>query len=128
MKKDIEQIKSIEKEQFDVLYQISKTLNSVTLQENLFDETLDIIIRILNAERALFVKYEEAENKFEIVTARNINKESIKDLSAFSSGILQRVIDKKKPCIYHDVQNEPGISQFKSVLIHNIKSVYYEHK
>ena len=123
MKKDIEQIKSIEKEQFDVLYQISKTLNSVTLQENLFDETLDIIIRILNAERALFVKYEEAENKFEIVTARNINKESIKDLSAFSSGILQRVIDKKKPCIYHDVQNEPGISQFKSVLIHNIKSV-----
>jgi len=123
LKKDIEQIKSIEKEQFDVLYQISKTLNSVTLQENLFDETLDIIIRILNAERALFVKYEEAENKFEIVTARNINKESIKDLSAFSSGILQRVIDKKKPCIYHDVQNEPGISQFKSVLIHNIKSV-----
>lgn len=123
MKKDIEQIKSIEKEQFDVLYQISKTLNSVTLQENLFDETLDIIIRILNAERALFVKYEEAENKFEIVIARNINKESIKDLSAFSSGILQRVIDKKKPCIYHDVQNEPGISQFKSVLIHNIKSV-----
>ena len=87
MNKDIEQIKSIEKEQFDVLYQISKTLNSVTLQENLFDETLDIIIRILNAERALFVKYEEAENKFEIVTARNINKESIKDLSAFSSGI-----------------------------------------
>jgi len=123
LKKDIEQIKSIEKEQFDVLYMISKTLNSVIYQENLFDESLDIIIKILNAERALFVKYEQTDNKFSIVTARNINKESITDLSSFSSGILQKVIETKKPCIYHDVQNEPGISQFKSVLIHNIKSV-----
>jgi GAF domain-containing protein len=106
-----------------VLYSISKALNSVTYEENLFDETIDLIIKILNAERALFVKYEKEAGTFKIVTARNINKESISDLSSFSSGILQRVIETKKPCIYHDVQNEPGISQFNSVLIHNIKSV-----
>jgi len=123
LKKEIDQIRLIDKEQFDVLYSISKALNSVTYEENLFDETIDLIIKILSAERALFVKYEKEAGTFKIVTARNINKESISDLSSFSSGILQRVIETKKPCIYHDVQNEPGISQFNSVLIHNIKSV-----
>lgn len=123
MEKEIEQIKSIEKEQFEVLYQITKSLNNVIYEKSLFEETLDIIIRILNAERALFAKYNESDYKFTIVAARNIQQETITDLSTFSSGILQKVIESKRPCIYHDVQNEPGLSQLRSVLIHSIKSV-----
>ncbi len=119
----INNVKNLGREQFDILYQISKTLNSAVYKKNLFEETLDIIIKVLDAERALFVKYDESTKQFNIVAARNVNKESIEDLSAFSSGILQKVITEKKPFIYHDVQNEPGLSQFNSVLIHKIKSV-----
>src|SRR5690606_2764313 len=35
----------------------------------------------------------------------------------------QRVIETKQPSLYHDVQNDPLVSQFESIQIHNIKSV-----
>ena len=38
-------------------------------------------------------------------------------------GILKKVIDTKEPCLYHDVQSDPNLSQFESIQLHNIKSV-----
>lgn len=114
---------SIGKEKFDILYQISKRLNSSSLQENLIDNALDLIIEVIDAERAVFAKYESENDDFTIVAARNIQKETIKDLSEFSSGILQKVINEKQPCLYHDVLSDPNVSQFQSLQIHNIKSV-----
>ena len=118
-----EKIKLITKEQFNSLYQISQVLNSVILEDSLIEETLDLIIKVINAERGLFVKYDNESNKFNIIAARNIQQENIDDLSVFSSGVLQKVIDKKEPCLYHDVQSDPNVSQFKSIQLHNIKSI-----
>ncbi|NOY58822.1 MAG: GAF domain-containing protein [Calditrichaeota bacterium] len=108
-------------EQFDALYRISRLLNSATYQETLVRDALDLAIGVLNAERGLFANYEDG--RFSIVTARNIDRKDIRDLSEFSSGILNQVISKKKPCLYHDVQSDPSVSQFTSVQIHNIKSI-----
>ena len=116
-------IRLINKEQFETLYQISQALNSVSYEDSLIGETLDLIIKVLNAERGLFVKYNETDGEFSIIGARNIQKEDISDLSVFSSGVLQKVIEKGEPCLYHDVQNDPSVSQFKSIQIHNIKSI-----
>ncbi|MHB1686603.1 MAG: sigma-54 interaction domain-containing protein [Ignavibacteriaceae bacterium] len=118
-----EKIRLIDKEQFETLYQISQTLNSAVYQDTLIGETLDLIIKVINAERGLFVRYNEEENKFSIIAARNVQQENIVSLSDFSSGILQKVIERKEPCLYHDVPNNPDISQFKSIQIHNIKSI-----
>jgi Nif-specific regulatory protein len=116
-------IKQISKEQFETLYSISKRLNSAHYETALITETLDLIVKVLNAERGLFAKYNPKENNFVIIAARNIEKEDINDLSSFSSGILQKVIEKKRPILYHDVQNDPNVSQFLSIQIHNIKSI-----
>ncbi|MCX8056485.1 MAG: sigma 54-interacting transcriptional regulator [Ignavibacteria bacterium] len=123
MKEEIKKIKSLSKDQFELLYQISKRLNSLHYEEGLIEETLDLIINVVDAERGLFAKYNEAKKEFEIIAARNLMKESIQDLTSFSSGILQKVVESKKPCLYHDVQSDPTISQFDSVQIHKIKSV-----
>ncbi len=119
----IENIRLITKEQFETLYQISQTLNSAVYENTLIEETLDLIIKVINAERGLFVKYTEDNQKFVIIAARNIEQENINDISTFSSGILQQVIEKKEPMLYHDVQSDPNVSQFESIQIHNIKSV-----
>jgi len=118
-----EKIRLIDKEQFETLYQISRILNSAVYQDTLISDTLDLIIKVINAERGLFVKYNDETNDFTIVAARNIQQENIKDLSVFSSGIIQKVIERREPCLYHDVQSDPNISQFKSIQIHNIKSI-----
>jgi len=119
----IENIKQIGKEQFETLYKISQALNSATYQDSLIKETLDVIIRVLHADRGLFVKYETDCNKFSIIGARNMEQQSIEDISVFSSTILQKVIERGEPVLYHDVQNDPSISQFESIQIHNIKSI-----
>ncbi|HSP87676.1 MAG TPA: sigma 54-interacting transcriptional regulator [Ignavibacteriaceae bacterium] len=119
----IEKIRLISKEQFDTLYRISRILNSVNYTETLIVETLDLVIEVVNAERGLFVQYDDIQRKFSIIAARNIQKENIEDVSAFSSGILQKVIDTNQPCLYHDVQSDPSVSQFQSIQLQNIKSI-----
>jgi len=119
----IQKLASIHKEQFDTLYQISQLLNASDLQEHLISDALDLVVRVLNAERALFAQCEMEMDQFRIIAARNVEQKDISDLSEFSSGILKKVIATKQPCLYHDVQSDPNISQFESVQIHKIKSV-----
>jgi Nif-specific regulatory protein len=122
-KDTIEKIRLISKEQFDTLYRISQILNAVNYTDTLIIETLDLVIEVVNAERGLFVQYDDLRRKFNIIAARNVQRENIVDLTAFSSGILQKVIDTQQPCLYHDVQSDPNVSQFQSVQLQNIKSV-----
>ena len=69
-------IKGFNAEQFDALYQISELLNAVTLQDNLVEKALDIVIDNLKAERGLFVQYNE-DSSFSIVGARNIGQQNV---------------------------------------------------
>ncbi|MDR3609252.1 MAG: sigma 54-interacting transcriptional regulator [Ignavibacteriaceae bacterium] len=123
IREQIKSIRNLTKEQFEALQLISQKLNTAVYKDSLIEETLDWVINIINAERGLFVRYDESKGDFSIITARNINNENITDLSEFSSGILKRVIEKKEPLIFYDVQNEPSLSQFESILIKKIKSV-----
>lgn len=119
----VNQIKNLTKDQFEALFQISKTLNNAIYAESLIEQALDWVINIINAERGLFVRYKESENEFSIIAARHINKESIKNIKEFSSGILLEVIKRKSSLLYHDAQSDPRISQYESITIKGIKSV-----
>jgi len=123
IKEYIKNIKNLTKEQFDALNIISLRLNAEVYEDALIAETLDWVIDIINAERGLFVKYNSESNDFSIIAARNVNSQSITDISEFSSGILKNVMESKKPLVFHDVQNDPNLSQFESVLLTRIKSV-----
>ena len=90
LKDQIKSIRNLTKEQFEALQLISQKLNTAVYKDSLIEETLDWMIDIINAERALFVRYDESDESFSIISARNINKEKITDISEFSSGILKR--------------------------------------
>ena len=116
-------IRELESNQFDVLYEITKILNSTNVTDSLIEKSLDLVIDTICAERGLFVRYDPENEEFKIIAGRNIEQEKIEDLSEFSSGILQKVIQKKEASIYHDVQSDPDLSQFESVQLQQIKSV-----
>jgi Nif-specific regulatory protein len=116
-------LREIKREQFEVLYKISTMLNTAVYQESLIEQTLDLVLQYLQAERGLFARYNQEMNSFNIIVARNVQQDSITDLQTFSSGILRQVVSKRQACLYHDVQGDPNISQFASVQLHNIKSV-----
>ncbi len=120
---NIRYIKELTKEQFEELLRISELLNTASYAESLMEEALDWVIHVINAERGVFVKYLESENSFSIISARNVNKESIGNIAEFSSGVLQQVVNTKKPLLYHDAQSNPNVSQFMSIQLRKIKSV-----
>lgn len=122
-KENINHIKNLSKDEFESLYEFTQILNSATRQDLLIEDAIDIVINVINAERGLFVKYDEENDNFSIISARKISNETITDLHEFSSGILQKVIKEKKPLLYHDVMSDPHLSQFESVQIQRIKSV-----
>lgn len=120
---NINELKKLTNEQYEALNYLSQTLNSPLQEESLIEKVVDILIEVTNAERGLFAKYDNETFHFSIVSARNINKENISDLSTFSQSVLQQVVNKNKPILYHDVQSNPKLSQFESVQLHNIKSM-----
>ncbi|MFC2134143.1 sigma-54 interaction domain-containing protein [Bacteroidota bacterium] len=123
LKQQISQFNDFTEEQFEALYKITETLNRSEHHESLVENALDIVIDIVDAERGLFAKYNSEEKNFKIITARNIEKKSIEDLSEFSSGVLNQLVKNKKPMLYHDAQSDPKLSQYESVQLQNIKSV-----
>ncbi len=116
-------LREIKREQFEVLYKISAMLNTTSYQESLIEQTLDLVIQYLQAERGLFARYDTTRDSFAIIAARNLQQDSITDLHSFSSGILRQVVARKQTILYHDAQGDPDVSQFASVQLHNIKSV-----
>jgi Nif-specific regulatory protein len=116
-------IRAIGPEQLQLLFRISELLSRAGIEETLMEQILDLVISYLQAERGLFARYDPASDHFSVVAARNITRDRQNDLQSFSSGILRRVITEKKACLYHDVRQDPLISQFKSIQIENIKSV-----
>lgn len=120
---NINKIKKISHEQFNALYEISRLLNQAAYEDDLIENALDWVITTINAERGVFVKFMESTDSFEIITARNIEKETITNLSEFSSGVLRKVFERKEALVYHDVQSDPQISQFESIRIQAIKSI-----
>ncbi len=122
-KNRLQKIKNLGRDQFEVLFQITQILNSSEYKDSLIEEALDYVLNVINAERGLFVKYDEQTDSFSVISARNVNQETITNIAEFSSGVLKLVILKKEPVLYHDAQSDPNLSQFQSILIKNIKSV-----
>lgn len=121
--KDLSQIRDINRQQLDILYNVTALLNASKFQDSLIQSLLDLVIKFLKAERGLFTRYDQETNNFIIIAARHVKKDSLDDLNSFSSGILRKVISEKKACLYHDAQADPDTSQFKSIQLHNIKSI-----
>jgi Nif-specific regulatory protein len=120
---DFSSIRGIGREQLELLYRISALLSHTAMEEKLMEQILDLVISYLQAERGLFTRYDSQTDHFSVIAVRNVSREQLTSLQSFSSGILRKVISEKKACLYHDVQQDPQISQFKSILIENIKSI-----
>lgn len=67
---ELEQMREVSKEHFEALYRISHILNSTEYQGSLIEDALDWVIKVINAERGVFAKYNSDENIFKIITAR----------------------------------------------------------
>jgi Nif-specific regulatory protein len=114
---------TISPQHYQTLLHIGKLLNAAEYTEKLIHQALDLVIDAIGAERGLFVRYETAHDCFEMIAGRSVDGITLSDLSQFSAGLLHQVVERKAPMLYHDVQSDPGISQYASVKLSGIRSV-----
>ena len=119
----VQHIKTLTRAQFEELLRISELFNATTYEGSLMEDALDWMIGVVNAERGLCVKYLPETAAFSIVAARNVKGESLDTLTDFSTGVLHRIIEEKKPLLFHDAKGDPRLSQFDSIQIQRITSV-----
>ncbi len=82
-KNRLQKIKNLGRDQFEVLFQITQILNSSEYKDSLIEEALDYVLNVINAERGLFVKYDEQTDSFSVISARNVNQETITNIAIF---------------------------------------------
>ena len=83
LKPSLRALRDLKEEQYDVLFYITRLLNSTEMHEKLIDESLDLVISVIRAERGVFVRHNPANNNFQIIAARNIQKDQISDIAVF---------------------------------------------
>ncbi len=109
---------------FETLLKISEEINATHEISVLLDRIMDSALRVLNAERGfILLKKRAQKDNYEIVTARNLSRETIKSIRDHSSSVVRQVIESKKPLISINAQQDDRFSGAESIVIQKIHSV-----
>lgn len=115
----MEEIKKIDKnELYEKILLITKKILAQTQLDRLLDLILDEAITLSGAERGFIVLLKDKH--YEIVAARNLDKESLKKAKEkISTTILREVMQKQAPVLTVDALGDEKLKKAQS--IHNMK-------
>lgn len=103
------------------LYRTSQIVNSTMEIDKLLERILDLVIEIMGAERGFILLREGKE--LNPKTARNMDKQSIADMSDFSRTIVENVEKKGELIITANAQAEPRFKDRRSVAKFKLLSI-----
>ena len=104
------------------LFEFSQKLMASYEIPTLFDQLLDVVIQVTNADKGFIVLLESGEAVVKV--ARNLRHETISDaVRHLSDAILARVMATKKPLIISDALNDTDFKDSLSVMNLRLTSV-----
>lgn len=99
-----------------VLNSISHILNRNNTLSELSKRALNIISRVVNAERGFIVMYGEKAKRFELIAKRNIEKnELLINFTNKTSALVQRSIEDAKIIIVDDAQKDEALFNLETI-------------
>ncbi len=110
-----------EDKRLKTLYRMSQIVNSTMEINRLLEKILDLTIEIMEAERGFILLREGKE--LEVKTARNMDRQSIADMSDFSRTIVENVEKKGERIITANAQTEPRFKDRKSIAKFKLLSI-----
>jgi len=112
------------KNPYEALFQISIELNSMHEIMEILEKIMDIAMETLEAERGFILLHKgEKKKNFEPVTARQISKESITDLTNMSSSVVNRVLENGETILTYDAVEDQRFANAKSIQLQKIHSI-----
>jgi len=110
-----------EDKKLKTLYRMSQIVNSTMEINELLEKILDLTIETMEAERGFILLREGKE--LMVKTARNMDKQSIADMSDFSRTIVENVEKKGELIITANAQTEPRFKDRKSIAKFKLLSI-----
>ena len=106
------------------LVKIGKAINSVLDMDRLLNLIMDMVIKVVGAERGFLMLKDKETGELLVKVARNMEEE-LKDKTLFtiSSGITSRVAREGKAILSTDAQTDERFCAQASVMDHNLRSL-----
>ncbi|OLD63151.1 MAG: hypothetical protein AUI47_10275 [Acidobacteria bacterium 13_1_40CM_2_68_5] len=112
----------ISRRMLNALNTIGQKLTSILDLNELLAHLLDLSVENVRAERGMVFLRDEATDEMQLACARNMDKQSLEDVSTFSRSVIKRVAEGHT-LLEVDVGKDPALSVYKSLVIHEIKSI-----
>lgn len=110
-------------EQLVLLLEVSRAVNSTLDLQDVLNLSLDRVIQSTDAERGLVILTDEKTGGLSVRAARNMDRESLRDATEISQGIVQGVIGGGEPVLSVNAKTDPLFQNHESVKIYDIRSV-----
>jgi len=104
------------------LFEVTQVINSIHDPEELLDKVMDLAIEMVGAERGLIFLSHDDGAEMEPVVARNVERQTIKDATAYSRSIL-REAGRGRSILTHDAEHDVRFREYRSVLRFKIRSL-----
>jgi adenylate cyclase len=123
LKKDFSRVEKSKKE-METLVEVGKAINSVLDMNNLLNLIMDMVIKVVGAERGFLMLKDKDTGELIFKVARNMDAE-LKDKAMFtiSSGITSQVAKDGKAIISTDAKSDERFSAQASVMDYNLRSL-----
>ncbi|PYT37441.1 MAG: hypothetical protein DMF52_03255 [Acidobacteria bacterium] len=112
----------ISRRMLNALNSIGQKLSSILDLDDLLRSLLDLSIENVRAERGMVFLRDEATGDMRLACARGMDRESLDGVSSFSRSVIKQVAEGHT-LLKVDVGSDPALSSFKSLVIHEIKSI-----
>jgi Nif-specific regulatory protein len=104
------------------LFEITQVINSIHDPDELLNKVMDLAIESVGAERGLIFLSPEDGGEMEPVVARNVERQTIKDATAYSQGVLKEA-GRGQAVLTHDAEHDARFKEYRSVVRFHIRSL-----
>ena len=111
-------------ENFDALYQIAKSVNSILEPTHLLERVLEIAMTRLSAERGFIIlSNPDKENGYEVDVIKNFSSQKTTSEIAASSSVIKNVLESGEVVLTFDAQNDERFDSSTSIIAQKILSI-----
>ena len=112
----------VSRKMIGALSEIGQKLTAILDLDELLKSLLDLAIENVRAERGIVFLRDEATGEMRQACARGIDKEDLEEVSSFSRTVIQKA-GQGQTILTVDVGKDQELSTFKSLILHEIKSI-----
>ncbi|MFA6468280.1 MAG: sigma 54-interacting transcriptional regulator [Bacteroidota bacterium] len=112
------------KDNFNALFEITRTINSILEPDALLEKVLEIAMKHLSAERGFVILADtNSESGYTVVTVKNFNSKKASEEFAASSSVVKSVLQSGEAILTFDAMSDERFESSVSIMAQKILSI-----